>query len=74
MAKRIQPLGAAVWAGALSAGLVLALVLGSGAAVALRAELGAQLGPADWAAIRFTLLQATLSAGLSTILATARTA
>jgi thiamine transport system permease protein len=69
MAKRIQPLGAAVWAGALSAGLVLALVLGSGAAVALRAELGAQLGPADWAAIRFTLLQATLSAGLSTILA-----
>ena len=47
---------------------VAALILGSAAMVALRADHFA-LAPADWAALRFTLLQAALSAGVSTVLA-----
>ena len=49
--------------------LVLGLVFGTLAAVALRAEGPATLAAADRAAIRFTLLQATLSALLSCLLA-----
>ena len=37
--------------------------------MALRAEAGHGLGPVDWAAIRFTLIQATLSAAISVGLA-----
>ncbi len=48
---------------------VLGLTLGTLAAVAWRAEGWAALGPADRAAIRFTLLQAALSALASTALA-----
>ncbi|TCO69896.1 thiamine transport system permease protein [Rhodovulum euryhalinum] len=48
---------------------MLALSLGTLAAVAGRAEGVAVLGPADWAAVRFTLMQALLSAGLSVALA-----
>ncbi|RMD91515.1 MAG: thiamine/thiamine pyrophosphate ABC transporter permease ThiP [Alphaproteobacteria bacterium] len=55
--------------GVLSAALVVALTLGTLAAVALRAEGWSALGPADWAAVRFTLLQATLSALFSVGLA-----
>ncbi len=49
--------------------LVLVLVLGTLAAVALRADPGAGFGPADLAAVRFTLLQALVSAVLSVALA-----
>jgi thiamine transport system permease protein len=47
---------------------LLALVLAPLAAVAIRGA-GLTLGPADWAAVRFTLTQAVLSAALSTLLA-----
>jgi len=60
MAGRALPLGLA--------GLVLALMLGPVAALALWAG-GLALLPADWAALRFTLVQAVLSAGLSVALA-----
>ncbi|ARE40805.1 Thiamin ABC transporter, transmembrane component [Rhodovulum sp. P5] len=53
----------------LAGGAVLALSLGTLAAVALRAEGGTGLAAADWAAVRFTLTQATLSAGFSCLLA-----
>ncbi len=56
-------------AGAAAAALVLALTLGTLAAVALRAEAPAALGMADWAAVRFTVTQAVLSATLSCLLA-----
>ncbi len=56
-------------AGAASAALLLALSFGTLGAVVWRAEAGQALGPADWAAIRFTLLQASLSAALSVALA-----
>ena len=59
----------AVAGGALAAATVLALTVGPLVAVAGRADGSAGLGPADWAALRFTLLQATLSALLSVALA-----
>lgn len=52
--------------------LVAVLTLGPIAALAWRAEPGqgaGVLGPADWAALRFTLLQALLSAAVSVALA-----
>lgn len=49
--------------------LVAALVLGTLLAVILRAEVGRGLGPSDWAAVRFTVLQALVSAVLSVALA-----
>ncbi|WP_299481017.1 thiamine/thiamine pyrophosphate ABC transporter permease ThiP [Cypionkella sp.] len=47
---------------------IAALVLGSAAMVAARADSFA-LAPADWQAVRFTLLQASLSAAVSSLLA-----
>lgn len=47
---------------------IAALILGSAAMVAWRAETWV-LHPADWSALRFTVLQAALSAGLSTLIA-----
>ncbi|MFW8633779.1 thiamine/thiamine pyrophosphate ABC transporter permease ThiP [Cribrihabitans pelagius] len=67
MAERAQPVSAVPGLGA--AALVAALILGTLAAVALRAEAGRGLGAADWAALRFTLTQAALSAALSVALA-----
>ncbi|MDE4141565.1 MULTISPECIES: thiamine/thiamine pyrophosphate ABC transporter permease ThiP [Rhodobacterales] len=67
MARRAQPLSPAAGYGA--ALLVAALILGTLAAVALRAEPGRGLVTADWAAVRFTLLQAGLSALFSVALA-----
>lgn len=67
MAFGAQPIRAA--AGAASAALVLCLTFGTLAAVLLRAEAGGSLGTAERAAIRFTLIQATLSAVLSILLA-----
>ncbi len=55
--------------GALALALVLALALGSLAAVLARSEGLVRVTSADWAAMRFTLLQASLSAVLSTVLA-----
>jgi thiamine transport system permease protein len=47
---------------------IAALILGSAAMVTARAETWA-LNPADWSALRFTLLQASLSAAIATLLA-----
>lgn len=69
MAFRPQPLGAALWWGGSVAALLLLLTLGTLLAVLWRAETVVALGPADWAAVRFTLVQALLSAGLSVALA-----
>ncbi|MGB0901141.1 thiamine/thiamine pyrophosphate ABC transporter permease ThiP [Halocynthiibacter sp.] len=69
MARRaftITPLG--VW-GAAAAALLLFLTLGTLIAVALRAEFSQGLGPADIAALKFTLTQAFFSALISTALA-----
>jgi len=67
MADRAQPLSR--WPGTGAAALVAALVLGSLVAVLLRAEAGRGPGPSDWAAVRFTLVQAVLSALVSVALA-----
>ena len=69
MARRRQPISAGDRAGAVALALVLVLVLGTLAAVALRADGAAGFGPADWAAVRFTLGQAFVSATLSVLLA-----
>ena len=69
MARRAVAIGPVRLAGWLALGLVAALVGGTLLLVALRAEGAAGLGRADWAAIRFTLLQAGLSAAISTGLA-----
>ncbi len=58
-----------LWPGTVAVALVLALGFGTLVAVALRAEGAGRLGPADWAAIRFTLVQALLSALVSCALA-----
>jgi len=57
------------WPGAAAAALVLLLTFGTLGAVAWRAEWAGGLAAADWAAIRFTVLQAFLSAAISVILA-----
>lgn len=55
--------------GWIAAGLVAVLILGTLGLVAMRADQITALSAADWAAIRFTLIQAILSALLSVILA-----
>lgn len=65
MADRARPLNLPALA---LAALLLALVAMPLAAVAARAT-GFALAPADWAAVRFTVLQAGLSSLLSTVLA-----
>jgi len=67
MADRAQPLSAMAWTGAALTALVLFAVLGPLLAVALAAEAPGRLGTADLAAIRFTLLQAALSALVSVL-------
>ncbi len=66
MAGRAQPVNP--WVGIGAAIFVAALILGTLASVALNAE-GGGLSRADWAALRFTVIQAVLSAGLSCLLA-----
>ena len=68
MAHSIVPVTSR-WPGVASAALVLVLTLGTLGAVVWRAEWAGGLAPADWAAIRFTVVQALLSAGLSVLLA-----
>lgn len=67
MAGRSQPLSPAP--GIVAAGLVLAVISGAMLAVAVQAGEAPGLGRHDWAAVRFTVLQAALSAGLSVGLA-----
>ncbi|MES0809681.1 thiamine/thiamine pyrophosphate ABC transporter permease ThiP [Roseibium sp. SCPC15] len=67
MAGRAQPVNP--FPGIAAAAVVAALILGTLAAIALRAEAGQGFGPADWAALRFTLTQAVLSALISAGLA-----
>ncbi|WP_027256888.1 thiamine/thiamine pyrophosphate ABC transporter permease ThiP [Leisingera aquimarina] len=67
MAGRAQPVSA--FLGICAALLVAALILGTLGAVALRAEAGSGFAASDWAAVRFTLTQASLSALLSVGLA-----
>ncbi|NNF91387.1 MAG: thiamine/thiamine pyrophosphate ABC transporter permease ThiP [Boseongicola sp.] len=69
MAVRAQPIRPVVWVGGLAALVVPTLILLSIGAVIVAAEPGRGLGPADWAAIRFTLVQAMLSALISVALA-----
>ncbi|MBV7379712.1 thiamine/thiamine pyrophosphate ABC transporter permease ThiP [Maritimibacter sp. DP4N28-5] len=61
--------GRVVAAGAVALAVVLALTLGTIVAVFVRAEGVGGFDPADWAALRFTVTQATLSAALSVALA-----
>ncbi|MCU0902252.1 MAG: thiamine/thiamine pyrophosphate ABC transporter permease ThiP [Tabrizicola sp.] len=65
MASRARPLNPATLA---LAALLLALVLAPLLAVGWRGA-GISLGPADWAAVRFSVTQAILSAAFSTLLA-----
>lgn len=68
MAFRAVEIRPSVWAGAAAAALVLCLTLGTLAAVFWRAEAMGALGPADWAAVRFTVSQAAVSALISVAL------
>ena len=65
MANHPRPLN--FWAVGLAA-VLAALVLGTALALALRAD-HFTLRPAEWAALRFTVTQAALSALLSALLA-----
>ncbi len=69
MAGRAQSLGLGGWAGVAVAAAVPLLIVATAAAVTFAAEPGRGLSTADWAAIRFTVWQAALSAGLSVALA-----
>lgn len=69
MARRARPVGAGTLPGLLALAFVLALSLGCLIAVLVRSGGLGQITPADWHALRFTLLQASLSALLSVILA-----
>lgn len=70
MADGAQPLGPGLRLGAGgAAALVAALTVLPLAAVLARGGGVVALGPADWAAVRFTLLQAVLSAAISLALA-----
>jgi len=64
-----SPLAPANLAGVAIAVFLAALTLGTLAVVAVHAGGGPSVEAADWAALRFTLLQASLSAALSTALA-----
>ena len=61
MARRA---GAVSWPGVAVGAALCLLMLGTLGAVLARAE-GASLAPADWSAVRFTVLQAAVSALLS---------
>ena len=67
MAYRAQQINP--WVGVGAAALVAALILGTLGVVAWRAPDAGQLEPSDWAAIRFTVSQALLSALISVALA-----
>ena len=68
-AVAINPVSISPKTGVSAALLVLALILLALGAVLSRAEAGAGLGAGDWAAIRFTVVQALCSSVLSVLLA-----
>jgi thiamine transport system permease protein len=67
MARRVQPVS--TYLGAAVAALLILLTLGTLGAVAWRAEGLSGLRASDWLAVRFTVLQAFLSALISVLLA-----
>lgn len=67
MANSAQPVN--TWPGIVAATLVAALILGTLAIVAHRAPSVGVLSVSDWAAVRFTVIQALLSAALSVLFA-----
>ena len=69
MADRAQPIGLGAFAGIAAALAIPVLILGTTAAILWVAEPGGGVSPADWAAVRFTLFQAFLSAIVSVGLA-----
>lgn len=69
MAERTQPLGAGGWIGIAAAAAVPVIILVTGAAVVSVAEPGRGPSAADWAAVRFTIWQAVVSAAISVGLA-----
>ena len=69
MADRAQPIGFLAWAGIVAAAAIPMLILSTTAAILFVAEPGKGLSAADWAAVRFTLWQAFLSALFSVALA-----
>lgn len=68
MADRTQPLSL-VGAGKAASAALLVVILGALLAVAATGTSTLWLGPSDWAALRFTVLQAVLSAAISVLLA-----
>ena len=69
MADRAQPLGVTGWVGLAAALISPAVILLTTVAVILASDAGSGPGAADWAAVRFTVLQAFISASLSVALA-----
>ena len=69
MADRAQPITPGIVAGVFAAASIPILITVTGVAVLLSADSGRGLSPADWAAIRFTVVQAFLSAFFSVLLA-----
>ena len=69
MANRVQPISLGVWAGIAAGVAIPGLILLTTGAIFRVAEAGSGLTTSDWAAVRFTLWQATLSAVFSVLLA-----
>ncbi len=69
MAERAQQIGFGTWVGVAAAVAIPGLILVTTLAIFWVAEPGSGLGSSDWAAVRFTLWQATLSAVFSVALA-----
>ncbi|MGB7242750.1 MAG: thiamine/thiamine pyrophosphate ABC transporter permease ThiP [Sulfitobacter sp.] len=67
MAQRADPVTPR--AGLIAAALTVAAVLAAFAGIALRVQTSSGLGPAEWAAIRFSVVQSALSAIFSVALA-----
>ena len=68
MAIRPQPINPTIrWSGLAALLFVALLVVGPLVALWLRSGTSAILTSADWAAVRFTLFQAGLSAGISVV-------
>lgn len=67
MAQRADSI--TVWFGKTAATLTVAAVLLAFVGIATRIEPGQGLGPGDWAAIRFTVVQSVISAVLSVVFA-----
>jgi len=69
MARHAQPIRTGTTTGPIAAGAGLILILAALIAVASRAEWPVRFGPADWAALRFTVWQSFLSALFSVVFA-----